>query len=1502
MLKKIASNIPRAGLLAIPVAGAALEKIIYGPLDDKSKENERNELISALNNLSKNLEFEEAGIKSQLTMLAKKIEDVDENLSNTIRDLNPVSIEVEIVQHIQPIMINIFTGMKDEEITSLFTKTGIPQTKIVEGETSDALGNQLINSASLAGKIPELIQQLEPLFPGFLESQTDDDKEISKKITSELIAASRPLLTWPTTIGENNWLERNEVNLIEDKISSNEIGTTLILGKPGSGKSALLSYLSNRLINNGFPVLGIKADMLPKSVSNLSELQKYLQLTYSVNESLSQSHEDKVPVLIIDQLDALSELVDRNSDRLNVLLSLIQSVASTNKAYIISSCRWFEYQHDVRLTTIEAEKIDLAPPLWAEIETILKDAGFPTENFSEETKALCSIPLHLKILLELKNNNDDLKIPSSLQALLENIWQERIVTGENVAGKLEIIENLSVKMAEEEELWIARVFADQNISAFQELLRVNILKLDDAGLRIGFVHQTYFDFARARSFAAGRNELSNYVFARQDGLFIRPILLRTLSYLRDTSPRTYSTELTKLWNNKNLRAHIRTLLLEYIGAIEYPNEIELAILLPLFEDDKYRYKALGIIAGSPGWFNTIRETHLSDLMRNDSMSVQFLIPILSRGFVFDRKAVIRLIQDSWLQDEAFDEHILNLMTNLSEWDEESVDIVCKVAKRHESHWIQYVAEIVSQKNPKLAPQIVLADFDRQLDIAIKEEAEYTLPPQPKPDADEVEKAIYEMSHTKRDIIEKLLKQDRGWHDLSIIAETSPEDFINCIWPWYLKVIGKIAYEPHPYVSGYQEDHSIGTCPEKEIGSDQEPITALSKGISEFSRTEPQKFVQFFLNNIESPYLAVHRLLCIGLLQLIESHPDLIFDYLIDNPKRLVVGDYRDQHKYSKRLISKLIPKLSAQQRQLLEGTVLNWNRYYQEDPEWTLEDKFKRTRWNKQHRLRLMRAFPKEFCSKEFNIIKEQIERAFPKTQDWDLKLGGAGFVGSPMSHEQMVKAENGHIVNLFSTLTDDTEWDHPNRRWDHVGGSIQASREFSKFAEKDPERAIKILFKFLPGKQERPAGMGIEGLSKSDCPTETLLKVINTLVDKGFSTGEFRREVARGLKERANKEKRLPDDTISMLKTWYQNEPHPDIKDREENEEKKENHDESILWGYGGVYSLPGGRDIYIEAIALGYLLRQPPEYIQFSKFIEIMLQSESHPKIWHTAFHWMKCLFNWDETKTTEYYDHVIKKVPEVVEYKNGIIEYANILNVVPDKKIIQQWICEVGGKNEAYSKQAFGELLFFYNLIYRDDQWAMDQIYQTINDPNCIKEHCGIAFAAAKNWHQIKHQAICTEIIIALSKTKDKITQNAISSLFHYGQKVVLNKDMKKIILAIISNDGILIKSAESLVEGIMDYTTIEPEIVGDISSRVIDVGKSEIMNPGSRYSMVAEPIVSIALTLHRMQEPHRSTGLNLFEQLIESNIPDARQALDLLDRKPVTRSISMRLRRRIKRRQR
>lgn len=221
--------------------------------------------------------------------------------------------------------------------------------------------------------------------------------------------------------------------------------------------------------------------------------------------------------------------------------------------------------------------------------------------------------------------------------------------------------------------------------------------------------------------------------------------------------------------------------------------------------------------------------------------------------------------------------------------------------------------------------------------------------------------------------------------------------------------------------------------------------------------------------------------------------------------------------------------------------------------------------------------------------------------------------------------------------------------------------------------------------------------------------------------------------------------------------------------------------------------------------------------------------------------------------------------------------------------------------YEGQAFGELLVFYRLIHPDDEWGKEALKTVLNIPQSIKKQRGAAFAASNNWHNQKHQAICTEIILALSSTNDPITQKAISQLFLYGEAIPLGKEMKEIIESIAKNNGILIRSSERLVDGLIDYTEIEPDLIAQICSKIVEVGKGEIKNPGTRFLLVAEPVVSIALTLHRMSSPYREFGLSLFEDLIESNIPQARHALDILDRKPLTEKTKMRMRRRRKRKQ-
>ena len=90
------------------------------------------------------------------------------------------------------------------------------------------------------------------------------------------------------------------------------------------------------------------------------------------------------------------------------------------------------------------------------------------------------------------------------------------------------------------------------------------------------------------------------------------------------------------------------------------------------------------------------------------------------------------------------------------------------------------------------------------------------------------------------------------------------------------------------------------------------------------------------------------------------------------------------------------------------------------------------------------------------------------------------GFHALVNYHKLVADASDDHVLKLFSELTDDTEWCHPRRRGEFVGGTIQASRAFAEFAKSYPERALRIMSGFQAGAQERPAGEALAALGDS--------------------------------------------------------------------------------------------------------------------------------------------------------------------------------------------------------------------------------------------------------------------------------------------------------------------------------------------------------------------------------------------------------------------------------------
>jgi hypothetical protein len=144
----------------------------------------------------------------------------------------------------------------------------------------------------------------------------------------------------------------------------------------------------------------------------------------------------------------------------------------------------------------------------------------------------------------------------------------------------------------------------------------------------------------------------------------------------------------------------------------------------------------------------------------------------------------------------------------------------------------------------------------------------------------------------------------------------------------------------------------------------------------------------------------------------------------------MLGNGEDQHSGTIRLISSVAPYLSSQQRHQLEIGILSWSQYdhypQSDDPKTRLD----RSKWDREDRLRLWLAIPRELLTREIRQHVREEERAFPGLKERDCRSSYLRLIGSPMSVEQMAKANDEDVLNLFAELDDVTRRNHP-RHWD---------------------------------------------------------------------------------------------------------------------------------------------------------------------------------------------------------------------------------------------------------------------------------------------------------------------------------------------------------------------------------------------------------------------------------------------------------------------------------------
>lgn len=366
----------------------------------------------------------------------------------------------------------------------------------------------------------------------------------------------------------------------------------VILGGAGSGKTACVTALVERLRAEGLPTLAFRLDRVPASAWKTTDLGAHLGLNESPALVLAAAAEatGRPGVLIVDQLDSASSMSGRNPEALDLAGKLVGEARSTRARvplHTIIVCRVFDWKNDSHLRRL-APRTEGKPTITdftitefstQEVRAVLTEAEFRPALFQARQLELLRLPQNLFIFLDA--GFDPSRAPSfdTATRLFSRYWDEmRRRVKERIAPLLDewmgVIETLCKKMTHAEQLFVAREALDQFQPEYVGSMVSEgvVMSFDDR--LYGFGHESFFDYCFARLFVARQTSLRAFLTGSGQGLFRRAQVRQVLAYLRDSDFNRYVKELRQLLEDDDIRPHIKDLVLALLAEVPDPTQDE----------------------------------------------------------------------------------------------------------------------------------------------------------------------------------------------------------------------------------------------------------------------------------------------------------------------------------------------------------------------------------------------------------------------------------------------------------------------------------------------------------------------------------------------------------------------------------------------------------------------------------------------------------------------------------------------------------------------------------------------------------------------------------------------------------------------------------------------------------------------------------------------------------------------------------------------------------------
>ncbi|MFL7905035.1 hypothetical protein ACJ41P_28160 [Azospirillum argentinense] len=1310
--------------------------------------------------------------------------------------------------------------------------------------------------------------------------------------------ASQDLLGWSRMI-EGRWIERVELSTLTERLGREEPTVSILLGPPGSGKSALLSSLGATIQARGWPVLAIKADTLDTDTDSPEALARHLGLPDTIETCVHALAVAGPVAVLFDQLDALCDLIDLHPRRLVLLLDTIERLGGMRNVHVAASCRSFEFRHDPRFGRILADSVSLSPPDWDAVAELLRAQGVDPSGWAQEPREFLRVPQHLKIFLDLRRSGGEAAVHEGYQAMLDALWLERVTMHGRHPDRADLLIDLAARMSERETMWLPAAMFEGREQTIAALQAAGMLVRDPAGLRIGFAHQTLLDHARSRGFVRDVGRLSDFVLMHQDGLFLRPRLWNALTYLRSADDALYRGELSRLLS-ADLRLHIRFLLIDFFGSREDPGSAEIQWVRGMMQDPGLAPRVCRAVAGQTRWFDVMKVTDLPDLMDGPEGIAWATLQILRAALSFARDQVVALVQHHWIGRDERVGHAWNLLHAVEIWDEPVVALAVDLIRtgRIGDGQVNHIVGTVSAAAPAQAPRLV----GERLSVAIArmDATPVPEPPAPPEETSDLVKAMHVLQHASEKQWENILSGGTDWWDLSAVAEAAPAAFVEAVWPPFAEIADRGARQLLRSES-YYRDHSV----DRDLDSDRTPlIRAMTVAVTELARHDAPVFLGFAQQAQSSTVDFVHCILARGYALSAETEPAAVLGYLLADERRFSLGGYHGQRWASRDLIQALAPHLNDAQFTRLEQAIRAWEPYkfLKEEGVETRRDAL---HWTRKERLLLLDALPLDRLSgtSRRNVLQETRQFGRPERPPDTLKL--ASFIGSPMSAEQMAKASDAEILNILREYPDGQERDW--RRSGNIGGNRQLAQAFGEFGKTHPHRTLALIEHLSPESHESTVQQTLGGLAKSDLTDEEFFAAVRTLLKRGFAGLDFKRGLAHALSDRCKHPFGLPDDLLEQMEAsltaWKP--PTEDVLRRSDpagQAAERENNPRSILWGLRGMRILPHGNYPLSQALTYGLLMRSQPDTERWMSVLEEHLERPENPDVWAAMTYHLQHLRHVESGRASTFLSALFNRYSNVLHGSEGTLLLAYAQSWASDS-MMREWMTALREGPWDGGSQAFGELLFLRRVLQPGDAWAaaqLDAFLDPATMPSGMSERVGIAFAAVNLWSDRKYCGTAADTLARLCTCDEVSVLKAICDLFRLHDPLTADSSGRRVLDALIDHSALQRPLGWTfVVRTLLALVHVEPSRVAQLADDLVDGWAARLVGETARHQHDMDELIDIAVTLQRCDPPYRAQGLDLFERLLALEAYGVEETLVELDGRFVS-SASPRPRRRVKRR--